>query len=104
MLKHYIDHPKLHLLRGHLFLWSIDNIREWGQELGFKIVKPELRQVRLQDLSDEDLEQFRQKFDDPRQQEIIINEQGRRSRGEPVGIPNVLKMLVHLVVAESIKE
>ena len=78
--------------RGHLFLWSIDNIREWGQELGFKIVKPvELRQVRLQDLSDEDLEQFRQKFDDPRQQEIIINEQGRRSRGEPVGIPNVLK-------------
>jgi hypothetical protein len=79
-------------LRGHLFLWGIDNIREWGEELGFKIVKPvELRQVRLQDLSDKDLAEFLQKFDDPRQQEIITNEQGRRSRGEPVGVPNVLK-------------
>ena len=77
---------------GHLFLWSIDNIREWGQELGFNVVKPvELRQVRLQDLSNQDLSAFLQKFDDPRQQEIITNEQLRRANGEPVGVPNILK-------------
>lgn len=79
-------------LRGHLFLWNIEHIREWGNQLGFKIVKPcELRMVRLEDLSDKDLAEFKTKFDDPRQQEIITNEQLRRERNEPVVVPSVLK-------------
>ena len=43
--------------------------------------------VRLEDLSDKDLAEFKTKFDDPRQQEIITNEQLRRERNEPVVVP-----------------
>ena len=42
--------------------------------------------VRLEDLSDKDLAEFKTKFDDPFQ-EIITNEQLRRERNETLVVP-----------------